>query len=136
MPPLPAQPDNVVTVVSTASIAVPIAVGLEPDPYSHVVLGTVAAVLAGACLGDHASPISDTTVLSAIGADAPLVEHVRTQLPYALTTGAIAILVGYLPTGLGVSPWILIPIGAVACIAVVLVVGRPPDTPAEPTASS
>ncbi len=106
-------------------IAVPIAVGLVPDPYSPIVLGTVAAVLAGACLGDHASPISDTTVLSAIGADAPLVEHVRTQLPYALTTGTIAILLGYLPIGFGLSPWVLVPTGALACIAVVMVVGRP-----------
>jgi Na+/H+ antiporter NhaC len=65
------------------------------------------------------------------------VDHVRTQLPYALTTGAIAVLVGYLPTGLGVSPWVLIPLGSLACIAVVMVVGREPDVNASaPTTGS
>ncbi|MEZ4319117.1 MAG: Na+/H+ antiporter NhaC family protein [Myxococcota bacterium] len=111
-------------------IAVPVAAQLAPDPFGHIVLGTVAAVLAGSCLGDHASPISDTTVLSAIGADSPLVDHVRTQLPYALTTGAIAVLFGYLPVGFGISPWILLPLGGAACIAVVMVLGKPP--PGEP----
>ncbi|MCB9678523.1 MAG: hypothetical protein H6737_25705 [Alphaproteobacteria bacterium] len=107
-------------------IAVPVAATVSPDPHGSIVLGTVAAVLAGSCLGDHASPISDTTVLSAIGSDSPLVEHVRTQLPYALTTGLIAVLFGYLPIGLGVSPWVMLPIGGAACVAVVLLVGRPP----------
>ena len=47
-----------------------------------------------------------------------LITHVQTQLPYALTTGAIAFFLGYLPAGYGVSPWILIPIGALAAWAV------------------
>jgi len=108
-------------------IAVRVALELSPDPFGNIALGTTAAVLAGSCLGDHASPISDTTVLSAIGADVPLVDHVKTQLPYALTTGAISIVLGYIPIGLGVSPWGLLPLGAVACVAVVYGVGRVPQ---------
>lgn len=54
-----------------------------------------AVVLAGAVFGDHCSPISDTTILSAMASDCHHIEHVRTQLPYALTTGAVALLFGH-----------------------------------------
>ncbi len=91
----------------------------------HILLGSTAAVLAGACLGDHASPISDTTVLSALGSGVDVVTHVRTQLPYALATGAVAIVFGTLPTGLGAPPLLMLPLGAAACIAIVMGVGRP-----------
>jgi Na+/H+ antiporter NhaC len=115
-------------------LVVPLAVGLEPGPPGPLLLGGTAAVLAGAILGDHASPISDTTVLSALGAGVDLVTHVRTQLPYALTAGALSLVVGYVPAGLGVSPWILIPAGSALAVLVVLLVGRrstppPPELP-------
>ena len=52
----------------------------------------VGAVLSGGLFGDHCSPISDTTILSSTGAECDLVEHVKTQLPYALVNGVIAFL--------------------------------------------
>lgn len=99
-------------------LVVPLALGIAPDQH-HILLNSTAAILAGACLGDHASPISDTTVLSALGAGCEVVEHVRTQLPYALTAGVIALLCGHLPAALGLSPWLCLPLGAAVSIGVV-----------------
>jgi Na+/H+ antiporter NhaC len=97
-----------------------------------VFLASCAAVLDGAVLGDHASPISDTTVLSSIGANVDIVTHVRTQLPYVIAVGVVAIFFGAIPAGYGVPPWILLPIGAMACIAIVRFAGTvTPDAPLE-----
>ncbi|NOX37453.1 MAG: Na+/H+ antiporter NhaC family protein [Calditrichaeota bacterium] len=90
-----------------------------------LLLSTTAAVLAGATFGDHCSPISDTTIMSSMASGADHIDHVRTQLPYAVTTAGIAILFGYLPTGfLGWSPWLTLPLGGVATILVVRFLGR------------
>lgn len=111
-------------------LAIPLAIGADPDTpalASPVVLGATGAVLSGAVLGDHASPISDTTILSALGSGVDLVTHVRTQLPYALTAGTIAVVFGYVPAGFGLSPWAAIGLGGVACVAVVWGIGRVPQ---------
>lgn len=105
-------------------IALPVALQLAPGE-AAILHGTTAAVLAGSCLGDHASPISDTTVLSAVGSGTSLMAHVRTQAPYALTTGLIAILAGYLPIGLGLPVLPCLLVGCLGTVAVVFVVGRP-----------
>ena len=60
----------------------------------------LAAVLGGGVFGDHCSPISDTTIMSSMASACDHVDHVRTQLPYALLAAGSAVLVGYLPTGL------------------------------------
>jgi len=75
-------------------IAIPVALALGLPP--ALLLG---AVLSGAVFGDHASPISDTTVVASMAAATDHIDHVRTQLPYALIAGAIAA-VGYLIAGL------------------------------------
>ncbi|MDR0994473.1 MAG: Na+/H+ antiporter NhaC family protein [Verrucomicrobiota bacterium] len=69
------------------------------------VLMACGAVLGGAVMGDHISPISDTTILSAIGAGCPLLEHVTTQAPYAIFV-AVCTGVGYLIGGITKSGWI------------------------------
>lgn len=66
----------------------------------------VAAVFSGAVFGDHCSPFSDTTIVSSISCGIEPHDHVRTQLPYALLTAAVAVLVGFIPAGLGVPVWI------------------------------
>jgi Na+/H+ antiporter NhaC len=66
-----------------------------------VFYGTIASILSGAVFGDHCSPISDTTILSAIACRCDLGAHVKTQAPYALLCGLIGILFGELPTGYG-----------------------------------
>ncbi len=89
-----------------------------------ILLSTIASVLAGATFGDHCSPISDTTIMSSMASGADHIDHVRTQIPYALLGGFLSILVGYLPIGFGVSPWILLPIGIILCIGVVRLYGK------------
>ncbi len=75
-------------------LAIPMAVSLDVSIY--VCIG---AVLSGGLFGDHCSPISDTTILSSTGAGCDLVDHVKTQLPYALLNGGIT-LVCYLIAGM------------------------------------
>ena len=65
----------------------------------HIMYSAISCVLAGAVWGDHCSPISDTTVLSSIASGCDHIEHVRTQLPYALLVGSVAIGVGTIPGG-------------------------------------
>ncbi len=68
----------------------PVALNLSGDVVGTAVLATVGALVGGALFGDHCSPVSDTTVLSSLGAGSDHMDHVTTQLPYALTAGAIA----------------------------------------------
>jgi Na+/H+ antiporter NhaC len=80
----------------------------------------VSAVLGGAVFGDHASPISDTTILSSTGASCPHLEHVATQLPYALFV-AVCSLVGFLFGGIflnAIVAWLV----ALALFAIGMVV--------------
>lgn len=118
------------TSFGTMSILIPLAVPLAmtlgaDDP--GILAATTAAVLGGAIFGDHASPISDTTVLSSAGAGVDVVTHVRTQLPYALLAGVVAVIVGHLATGFGGRPWLLLPLGVAVMTVVMLVVGRHPE---------
>jgi len=85
---------------------------------------TVSAILAGSVLGDHCSPISDTTILSSLASSCNHIEHVRTQLPYALTVGSVAIFAGLLPAAYGVSSWLLIPLGFTILFLIVKFIGK------------
>ncbi len=89
--------------------------------------GTVAGVLSGAIWGDHCSPISDTTILASLASECHHIEHVRTQLPYAMASGVCAIVFGTLPVGLGAPWWIGLPLGFAAIAFVVAVFGRHTD---------
>lgn len=91
-----------------------------------IFLATVGAILAGAIFGDHCSPISDTTVLSSAAAGCDHLQHVSTQLPYALLIAACSVVFGYLPIGFGVPWWLCLPISAMACIGVVFRLGQQP----------
>jgi len=101
--------------------------GLDYDTTLAIFHNISAAVLTGSVLGDHCSPISDTTILSSLATSCPHIEHVRTQLPYALTTGAIAILLGTLPASYGISPWILFPVGIGGLYLVIHFLGKPTE---------
>ncbi|WP_047983688.1 Na+/H+ antiporter NhaC family protein [Ornithinibacillus californiensis] len=83
----------------TFGIMLPIAAEVMAIADPSLIIPSLAAVLAGAVFGDHVSPISDTTVLSSTGAGANHIDHVLTQLPYALIV-AVASVVGYLIIGL------------------------------------
>lgn len=99
------------TMAIMTPLAIPLGYALTNDV--NVAVAMAGVVLTGAILGDHASPVSDTTVMASIFSGADHIDHVKTQLPYALTVGAVA---GVLFTIYGffrVSPFILLPIGVV-----------------------
>ena len=73
----------------TFSIMIPIALPMAVQMDTNVAL-CIGAVISGGVFGDHCSPISDTTIISSMAADCELVEHVNTQLPYALISGGVA----------------------------------------------
>lgn len=100
--------------------------GGGPSVDSPVFLATVGAILAGAIFGDHCSPISDTTVLSSAAAGCDHLQHVSTQLPYAILMAASSLLLGYLPIGFGLAWWIALPMCAVASVSAVMLFGKEP----------
>jgi len=71
-------------------MAVPLSLEFSQGQVTSLVLATIAAVAGGGIFGDHCSPLSDTTVLSSLGSACDHMDHVRTQLPYALVTATIA----------------------------------------------
>ena len=77
----------------------------------------VSAVLSGGLFGDHASPISDTTILASMGAGCRHIDHVRTQLPYALTSAFIS-LGAFYAASIWQSPWIMVSSVMVLCVVV------------------
>ncbi|MDX1498846.1 MAG: Na+/H+ antiporter NhaC family protein [Woeseiaceae bacterium] len=93
----------------------------------HILYSAVACTLAGAVWGDHCSPISDTTVLSSIASGCDHIEHVRTQMPYALLVGIVAIAVGTVPGGYGLPPWISIVAGIAILVTILRIFGRSAD---------
>lgn len=97
-------------------ILLPIAGKVMLEAAPEMLLPALAAVLAGAVFGDHCSPISDTTILSATGAGCNHIDHVATQLPYALMSAAVAT-VGYLVLGITGSVWF----GLLAVIVILIV---------------
>jgi Na+/H+ antiporter NhaC len=80
-------------------LLIPLAIQLFGDINSVMFLATFSAIISGATFGDHCSPISDTTILSSLASGADNVDHVQTQLPYALVVGGVAVLFGFLPVG-------------------------------------
>lgn len=78
----------------------------------HILYASIASVLAGSVWGDHCSPISDTTILSSMASGCDHIEHVRTQLPYAILVGAVAIGTCSLPVAFGLPWWAGLLIGA------------------------
>lgn len=90
----------------------------------HILYSSVACTLGGAVWGDHCSPISDTTVLSSVASGCDHIEHVRTQLPYAMLVGIVGLSVGTIPGGFGMSPWISIVISIVILGVVLKTIGK------------
>ncbi|MBR2832259.1 MAG: Na+/H+ antiporter NhaC family protein [Oscillospiraceae bacterium] len=105
----------------TFGILIPILVKVfQNTPGNPMLIICVSACLAGAVCGDHCSPISDTTIMSSTGAQCNHVNHVSTQLPYALTVAAISF-VTYIIAGFTRSAWISLPAGIIITVAVLLI---------------
>lgn len=103
-------------------LAIPLAYSMNPD-MCYVIVST-SAVLTGAIFGDHCSPISDTTILSSMGAGCNHIAHVNTQMWYALFIAAITILFGYIPAGFGLQWYIVLPISIIAVFLGVQILGK------------
>lgn len=104
----------------TFGILIPIVVDAFSTDHTLMIIA-ISACMAGAVCGDHCSPISDTTIMASAGAQCHHVDHVSTQLPYAMSVAAISFLV-YLLAGFVKSAWICLPVGAVLVIAFLLLV--------------
>jgi Na+/H+ antiporter NhaC len=121
----------------TMAILFPLVMPLahELAPGDHLImLSAVSSILTGSVWGDHCSPISDTTILSSMASSCDHVDHVRTQLPYALAVGLVSLVFGDLATGLGLYPaWVGMLLGAAALVLLLRVVGRvvPDHVPAD-----
>ncbi len=104
----------------TFGILLPIVVPIL-DPTSELLIITVAATLAGAVCGDHCSPISDTTIMASTGAQCDHINHVSTQLPYALTVAAVAA-VNYILAA-SIQNWMInLPIAIVMMIVTIFII--------------
>jgi Na+/H+ antiporter NhaC len=118
----------------TMSILVPIVVpmaykftqaaAVSESTGESILIGTIASVLSGAVFGDHCSPISDTTIMSSMASGSDHIDHVRTQIPYAISVGLIAMLSGYLPAGYGLAPLLSLPIGITGMFVLLMILGR------------
>lgn len=113
---------------TTMAILIPTVV-----PLAHALGGlpltilAAAAVLDGAIFGDHCSPISDTTVMASIASSCDHMDHVKTQLPYALTTMSVAGTLGYLGSAMIYPGWIGLGLGLIAIPTILLAIGKNPD---------
>ena len=90
--------------------------------YAYILMCS-SAVLTGAIFGDHSSPISDTSILSSMGAGCSLLDHVITQIVYAVTVGVVVI-AGYILVGLGLNVWITLLVMAAILVLILLFVGK------------
>ena len=115
----------------TFGILIPIVTYLFTDPADATILIIcMSACLAGAVCGDHCSPISDTTIMSSAGANCNHINHVSTQLPYALTVAAISFVM-YIIAGFVQNAWICLPIGVAMTVGTVIVMKLISDKNAE-----
>lgn len=123
------------TILTPITVPLVISIGhvnaVAPDTHEGILLASISAILAGSVFGDHCSPISDTTIMSSMASGADHVDHVRTQLPYAVTVAIISILVGYLPSGFNVPSVVSLVAGAAACVAVIRLIGKKDDSAQE-----
>ncbi len=113
----------------TIPLAVAMGAGVDFDGGAHysILLGVISSVMAGSIFGDHCSPISDTTVMSSMASACDHIDHVRTQMPYAIMVAMVGMLVGDIPTAYGVPTWISLVAGLVILYLLLRFVGKPVD---------
>lgn len=110
-------------------LAIPLAYSISPE-MGYVVVST-SAVLTGAIFGDHCSPISDTTILSSMGAGCHHIDHVNTQMVYSLFVAGVTIVFGYIPAGFGVPIYIVLPLAIAALTVITYIISKPVEENAQ-----
>jgi Na+/H+ antiporter NhaC len=96
----------------------------SPDDTHLILTGVVSSVLAGCVWGDHCSPISDTTILSSMASGCDHIDHVRTQLTYAITVGVVTMLIGDIMTAFGLSPIVALLIIISILVGIIYLFGK------------
>ena len=107
----------------TFGILIPIVVAVFENSDPRMMIISISACMAGAVCGDHCSPISDTTIMASAGAQCNHVNHVSTQLPYAITAAALSF-VTYIVAGFVKTAWIALPVGILLMLGTLLVIKR------------
>lgn len=105
----------------TFGILIPIVVAVFENSNPDLMIISISACMAGAVCGDHCSPISDTTIMASAGAQCEHVNHVTTQLPYAVTAAAVSFF-SYIIAGFVQSAWIALPIAIALMVATMFVI--------------
>ena len=106
----------------TFGILIPIVVAVFENSNPNLMIISISACMAGAVCGDHCSPISDTTIMASAGAQCEHVNHVTTQLPYAIVAAVVSF-ISYIIAGFVQSAWIALPI-AIALMVITMFVIR------------
>jgi Na+/H+ antiporter NhaC len=96
----------------------------SPADSTLILHGVISSVLTGSVFGDHCSPIADTTILSSMASGCDHMDHVRTQLPYALLVGILCMALGDIPTAYGFSPYFSLIIISACLIAALFFIGK------------
>ena len=107
----------------TFGILIPIVVNVFAGTNETMMIMSISACMAGAVCGDHCSPISDTTIMASAGAQCNHVNHVTTQLPYAVTVAAVSF-VTYLLAGFVKNAFICLPIGIVLMVGTLIMIQK------------
>lgn len=105
----------------TFGILIPIVVAVFEGSDPELMIISISACMAGAVCGDHCSPISDTTIMASAGAQCDHVNHVSTQLPYAILAAAVSF-VTYLVAGFVKTAWIALPVGIALMLITIMVI--------------
>ncbi|HIX59349.1 MAG TPA: Na+/H+ antiporter NhaC family protein [Candidatus Blautia gallistercoris] len=105
----------------TFGILIPIVVAVFENSNHTLMIISISACMAGAVCGDHCSPISDTTIMSSAGAQCEHVNHVSTQLPYAVVAAAVSF-VTYIVAGFVQKAWIALPVGILLMLGTLFVI--------------
>ncbi len=118
------------TMAIVMPIIIPLSLSLSTasgyDEYNTILIlhGVISSVLAGSVFGDHCSPISDTTILSSMASRCNHIDHVKTQLPYAVVVATFCMLIGDIPTAFGFSPYLSIIIIAAVLVGFLYLFGK------------
>ena len=98
----------VMPIVIPLAFKMSVSFGFTTAATTLVIHGVISSVLTGSVFGDHCSPIADTTILSSLASKCNHIDHVKTQLPYAVLVGSVTMLLGDVPTAFGMSPYVSI----------------------------
>jgi Na+/H+ antiporter NhaC len=100
-----------------------LAAGMPAEQSLELLLNVIATVLSASVVGDHCSPISDTTILSSLASDCNHIDHVKTQMPYALTVALVSLIANFVATYQG-GGWMMCALCLIASLLILYFIIR------------